>query len=62
MAIVEEIFDTNHVRRYSDNNVKIKNENTGEVYDKAEDWTNEWLIAHGYKALSYIETEQNTID
>ena len=41
--IVSEIFDTNHIRRYSDKNVKIHNSKDGHDYDIAEDWTDEWF-------------------
>ena len=45
--IVSEIFDTNHIRRYSDKNVKIHNSKDGHDYDIAEDWTDEWFAENG---------------
>ena len=44
--IVEEVFMGNHVRRYSDKNVKIQNMKDGMNYDIAEDWSDEWFVEH----------------
>lgn len=55
--IVSEIFDTNHIRRYSDKNVKIHNSKDGQDYDIAEDWTDEWFAENGLEAPTYTETE-----
>lgn len=55
--IVSEIFDTNHIRRYSDKNVKIHNSKDGNDYDIAEDWTDEWFAENGLESPTYTETE-----
>ncbi len=55
--IVEEVFSGNHVRRYSDKNVKIQNMKDGMNYDIAEDWNDEWFIERNLTPPTYIETE-----
>ena len=55
--IVEEVFLENHVRRYSDKNVKIQNMKDGMNYDIAEDWSDEWFIEHNLTPPTYTETE-----
>ena len=55
--IVEEVFAGNHVRRYSDKNVKIQNMKDGMNYDIAEDWSDEWFIEHNLTPPTYTETE-----
>lgn len=37
--IIEQIFDENHVRHYSDNNMKIRQIETNIIYDDAVDVT-----------------------
>ena len=41
--IVSEIFNTNHIRRWSDKGLKIHNSKDGYDYDVAEDWVDEWF-------------------
>ena len=55
--IVEEVFMGNHVRRYSDKNVKIQNMKDGMNYDIAEDWSDEWFIERNLTPPTYTETE-----
>ena len=55
--IVEEVFMGNHVRRYSDKNVKIQNMKDGMNYDIAEDCSDEWFIEHNLTPPTYTETE-----
>ena len=55
--IVEEVFLGNHVRRYSDKNVKIQNMKDGMNYDIAEDWSDEWFIKRNLTPPTYTETE-----
>ena len=55
--IVEEVFMGNHVRRYSDKNVKIQNMKDGMNYDIAEDWSDEWFVERNLKPPTYTETE-----
>ena len=55
--IVEEVFLGNHVRRYSDKNVKIQNMKDGMNYDIAEDWCDEWFVEHNLTPPTYTETE-----
>ena len=55
--IISEIFDTNHIRRYSDKNVKIHNSKDGNDYDIAEDWTDEWFSENGLEVPTYTETD-----
>ena len=55
--IVEEVFMGNHVRRYSDKNVKMLNMKDGMNYDIAEDWSDEWFIEHNLTPPTYTETE-----
>ena len=55
--IVEEVFMGNHVRRYSDKNVKIHNMKDGMNYDIAEDWSDEWFVEHNLTPPTYTETE-----
>ena len=55
--IVREIFDTNHIRRWSDKDVKIHNSKDGYDYDVAEDWVDEWFFERGLIARIYIETD-----
>ena len=55
--IVEEVFLGNHVRRYSDKNVKIQNMKDGMNYDIAEDWSDEWFVEHNLTSPTYTETE-----
>ena len=55
--IVEEVFSGNHVRRYSDKNVKIQNMKDGMNYDIAEDWNDEWFIERNLTPPTYTETE-----
>ena len=55
--IVEEVFMGNHVRRYSDKNVKIQNMKDGMNYDIAEDWSDEWFIKRNLTPPTYTETE-----
>ena len=55
--IVEEVFMGNHVRRYSDKNVKMLNMKDGMNYDIAEDWSDEWFVEHNLTPPTYTETE-----
>ena len=55
--IVEEVFLGNHVRRYSDKNVKIQNMKDGMNYDIAEDWSDEWFVERNLTPPTYTETE-----
>ena len=55
--IVEEVFMGNHVRRYSDKNVKIQNMKDGMNYDIAEDWSDEWFVKRNLTPPTYTETE-----
>lgn len=55
--IKSEIFDTNHIRRWSDKNVKIHNAKDGNDYNVAEDWTDEWFAERGLIAPIYTETD-----
>ena len=55
--IVEEVFMGNHVRRYSDKNVKIQNMKDGMNYDIAEDWSDEWFVERNLTPPTYTETE-----
>ena len=55
--IVEEVFMGNHVRRYSDKNVKIQNMKDGMNYDVAEDWSDEWFVERNLTPPTYTETE-----
>ena len=55
--IVEEVFLGNHVRRYSDKNVKIQNMKDGKNYDIAEDWSDEWFVERNLTPPTYTETE-----
>lgn len=55
--IVSEIFNTNHIRRWSDKGVKIHNSKDGCDYDVAEDWVDEWFFERGLIAPIYIETD-----
>lgn len=57
MAILTEIFNTNHIRRWSDKDVKIHNAKDGNDYNVAEDWTNEWFVEHGLTPPTYTETD-----
>lgn len=57
MAIISEIFNINHIRRYSDQNVKIHNSKDGNNYDVAEDWVDEWFIERDLVPPTYIETD-----
>ena len=55
--IKSKIFNTNHIRRWSDKDVKIRNAKDGNDYNVAEDWTNEWFAARGLIAPIYTETD-----
>ena len=55
--IVEEVFMGNHVRRYSDKNVKIQNMKDGMNYDIAEDRSDEWFVKRNLTPPTYTETE-----
>ena len=55
--IVKEVFSGNHIRRYSDKNVKIQNSKDGMNYDIAEDWSDEWFNEHNLTPPTYTETE-----
>ena len=57
MAILTEIFNTNHIRRWSDKDVKIHNSKDGNDYDIAEDWTDEWFVKRGITPPTYTETD-----
>ena len=57
MAILTEIFNTNHIRRWSDKDVKIHNSKDGNDYNVAEDWTDEWLVERGLTPPTYTETD-----
>lgn len=57
MAILTEIFNTNHIRRWSDKDVKIHNSKDGNDYNVAEDWTDEWFIEHNLTPPTYTETD-----
>lgn len=54
--IVTEIFNTNHVRRYSDKGVKILSSKDGHAYEVAEDWEDNWFISRGLTPPTYTET------
>ena len=63
---VGEIFNTNHIRRHSDNGVKIHNSKDDYDYDVAEDWVDKWFAERGMTAPTYTETnipieEQNEV-
>lgn len=55
--IISEIFNTNHIRRWSDKGVKIHNSKDEYDYDVAEDWVDEWFFEQGLIAPIYIETD-----
>ena len=55
--IKSEIFNTNHIRRWSDKDVKIHNSKDGNDYNVAEDWTDEWFIEHKLTPPTYTETD-----
>lgn len=55
--IINETFNTNHVRRYSDKNVKIRNLKDNKYYDIAEDWNDDWFIERGILLPTYIESD-----
>ena len=55
--IISEIFNTNHIRRHSDKDVKIHNSKDGYDYDIAEDWVDEWFAERGMTAPTYTETD-----
>ena len=55
--IKSEIFNTNHIRRWSDKDVKIRNAKDGNDYNVAEDWTDEWFAARGLTSPTYTETD-----
>ena len=57
MAILTEIFNTNHIRRWSDKDVKIHNSKDGNDYNVAEDWTDEWFIEHNLTPPTYTEMD-----
>ena len=57
MAILTEIFNTNHIRRWSDKGVKIHNSKDGNDYNVAEDWTDEWFAERGLTPPTYTETD-----
>ena len=57
MAILTETFNTNHIRRWSDKDVKIHNSKDGNDYNVAEDWTDEWFIEHKLTPPTYTETD-----
>ena len=57
MAILTEIFNTNHIRRWSDKDVKIHNSKDGNDYNVAEDWTDEWFVEHKLTPPTYTETD-----
>lgn len=57
MATLTEIFNTNHIRRWSDKDVKIHNSKDGNDYNVAEDWTDEWFIEHNLTPPTYTETD-----
>ena len=55
--IKSEIFNTNHIRRWSDKDVKIHNSKDGNDYNVAEDWTDEWFAERGLTLPTYTETD-----
>ena len=55
--IKSEIFNTNHIRRWSDKDVKIHNSKDGNDYNVAEDWTDEWFVEHKLTPPTYTETD-----
>ena len=55
--IKSEIFNTNHIRRWSDKDVKIHNSKDGNDYNIAEDWTDEWFAARGLTSPTDTETD-----
>ena len=57
MAILTEIFNRNHIRRWSDKDVKIHNSKDGNDYNVAEDWTDEWFVERGLTPPTYTETD-----
>ena len=57
MAIITEIFNTNHIRRYSDKGVKIHNSKNDQNYDVAEDWVDEWFVERDLTPPTYTETD-----
>lgn len=57
MAILTEIFNRNHIRRWSDKDVKIHNSKDGNDYNVAEDWTDEWFVEHKLTPPTYTETD-----
>ena len=57
MAILTEIFNKNHIRRWSDKDVKIHNAKDGNDYNVAEDWTDEWFVEHKLIPPTYTETD-----
>ena len=57
MAIIETI-NGNRVIRKSDNNFLLQKVGTNEKYVEPDDYTNEWRVAHGLSALSYVETDE----
>lgn len=55
--IVSEIFNTNHIRKWSDKGVKIHNSKDDYDYNIAEDWIDEWFVKRGMIAPIYTETD-----
>lgn len=55
--IISEIFNTNHIRRYSDNQVKIHNLKDGNYYNIAEDWIDDWFVERGMLIPTYVESD-----
>lgn len=57
MSIQSKIFNTNHIRRWSNSGFKIHNEKDGHDYDVTEDFSDEWFAEHGKVAPTYSETD-----
>lgn len=56
--MITETISGDRVFRKSDNNVLIRKIGTDETYSEADDFSNEWRVAHGLSAFAYEETDQ----
>lgn len=55
--IIETILENGLVRTVSDCGLKVQNEQTGGIYDCADDVPNEERIKLGLEPYSYVETD-----
>ena len=59
--ITETVLENGLIRRQSDKNVLIKNEQTGHEYVHADDLPNEERLRLGLDVYTYVETEKNAV-